>query len=184
MDSIQLLKSWGVNTSSSDYIPEYLLKTNPDSCYFIDSLPFVVPKQYASKFDQIENEFKMQFSKKYNNIIKKLWLYNDTFLESEMLVQKHIQNKILNINKNSKLCFDNIFLNSNQPNLIYIQRLDDLQLLLQLCNDDLIDASIFFEQYQLMLVPSWSCYFVYMNDTTKLKLLEKIVNVEGLYLRK
>jgi hypothetical protein len=150
----------------------------------MDSLPIKVDKENSNKFDQVEKNQYNELQEKITKILTKLWLYNDVYLNSELLFQDQAAKKA---NKSSPSLYDKfqeLRSNSNEFDTLKIVDLSQLNAILELSNNDIIDALFIFEQYQIILVSSWSCYFAFINDLSRLDSIEKIVNVEGLYLRR
>lgn len=58
-----------------------------------------------------------------------------------------------------------------------IEELKDLELLVQLGLRQLAETEFYFKQYDLLIVPSWSCFILYMNDLSKLDKVESIINI-------
>jgi hypothetical protein len=175
---------WGVPFSEDDYIPEFLINTFPSKCFFVDSLPATVHKENSSKFDQVEKILYNVLKDKIDKILIILWLYNDVYLKSELLTQNL---EIKNAHKLSPILlleYEKLKQNSNGAELVKIVDLTQLNAVLELSNSEVIDSLMIFEQYQSIVISSWSCYFIYIHDLSKLEIIEKIVNVVGLYLRR
>jgi YD repeat-containing protein len=59
----------------------------------------------------------------------------------------------------------------------------DLELLVQLGLRNLVFTEFYFSGYEVLVVPSWSCFIIYCHNLENIKNIEKIVNVQGLFLR-
>ena len=175
-----LLKDWGISITDDEYIPEYLIKRYPSKCFYIDSLPMPISESRIVKFDQLEELLYKKMQEAIFNIIIKLWLYNDVFCKSDLIYEKQTATKIKKIYPKKYHIFHHI---TSQSNFIKIDDLEQLKLLLELSYKNIIDILLLFDSFQLIIVPSWSCYFLFFNDISKIKLVKEIINVEGLYLR-
>ncbi len=184
MNTKQIFISWGITTPEVDYLPEYLISTLPSNCFFIDSLPLAVDKDDSIKFDQIEKELYGEMQKKLLNIATKLWLYCDVYFESDLLFRDQTIKKVQDLFPEVYDNFRHISSVQAKSDLIQVADINQLRALLELSYKDIIDLSLYFDQYQIMITPSWSCFFTFINSKAKLDLIQHIINVEGLYLRK
>lgn len=183
MNSNQIFKNWGLNIQNAGYLPEYLIGILPSKCYFIDSLPLHVDSVNAIKFDQVEETLIEQSHKKILNIATKLWLYNDVYFESDLFYHDKTLKKIQKIIPEKCKTFHEILAASPPKKNISIFDLNQLDFIIELAQKDIIDITLFFYQYQTMIIPTWSCYFMFINNCNNINVIEKIVNVEGMYLR-
>ncbi len=187
---LSILKGWGIDIPQDvDYL-EYLKESNPQSFYFIDQCPFSV----GEKHSQIEMLFQevlegkiskssfLSLETKYRNILTKLWLYNDLFVESNILDIK-IKNKTKCIDKQYIKILPKLYDMFEKSNFVNILERDHLELLVQLGVRDIIYTAFYFKDYELIIVPSWSCFIAYFNDQRKIEIVKEIVTTEGLYLR-
>lgn len=187
---LSILKKWGIDIPQGvDYL-DYLKQTNPNNFYFIDQCPFSV----GEKHSQIEMLFQevlegkiskssfLSLEKKYRNILTKLWLYNDLLVESNILDIK-VKNKSKKIDKQYLKLFPKLYDMFTKSDFINILEREQLELLVQLGVRDIIYAAFYFKDYELIIVPSWSCFVAYFNDLSKIEIVKEIVTTEGLYLR-
>ena len=58
-----------------------------------------------------------------------------------------------------------------------------MKLLLQLSKDNSIDLILVFEEFRVVLIPSWSCFFMFVEDDSVLPFVKDIFMMEGLYIR-
>jgi len=180
----QIMLNWGVSFPDDSFIPEYLTNSYPNKCFFVDSLPTTVHKEYLSKFDQVEVVQYNDLQEKIAKIMLKLWLYNDVYFKSELLFQNQAETKARSLSPRIYDELRKLKSYSIKTETLKIVDISQLNLILDLCDNDIIDALFIFQQYQIILVPSWSCYFAFINDLSRLNAIEKIINVEGLYLRR
>jgi hypothetical protein len=191
--SNDILKKWGIYQSEDIYLPEYLMQIKPRNISYIDQCPFSVGEKhsqieliYQEVMDGniLEDDF-LDIEKKYRNVMVKLWLYCDLFVESKMIqdvniekiydkIEKKYHNNVKELKKN--------FLGT-EANFVKIDNRIDLELLVQLSFRDIIDCSFYFWDYQMIIIPSFSCFIVYFNDLKNKNILKNIVTTEGLYLR-
>lgn len=175
MNTEQFLYDCGIVLPKVEFIPEYLIDTYSDDCFFIDWLPMNVSKENAHKFDQLEDDYYEKTKGKFLNILKKLWLYDNVYFDSELIYEIEPSDKI----SESLLQEFNELIKSTK-----ISKSSQLELLIDLSYRNIIDISLVFEQFQILITPSWSCYFTFIKDSSYKKFLEEIVRTEGLYLRK
>lgn len=165
------------------YLPDLLMEAEPLNCFYVDTLPISVCEKNAEKLDQLDVYLKDELHAKTSILLKKLWLYNDTFLKSDLLVEFFNSN---NDFKTDKIIVKNIkdfFPKQNIKSVLRLSDLKQLDLILQLSFEDKIDLMLIFNQFQLILIASWSCLFAFFNDLSNKELVEKMINLEGLYLR-
>lgn len=170
----QILKSWGIIISDEySYLPEFLLKNYSEKCYFADFFPKKILKTYAAKYGQIESEVYDLICERMYKVILKFWVYDNLYFESELL---HSKNSWKYSNIRRKLS-KNMITNC-------VETKDQLSLLLQLSKENIIDLALAFEEIHMIIIPSWSCFFVFIEDNASLQLMKNIFESEGLYLRK
>ena len=179
-----ILQRWGLNITLDGYVPELLLDKFPGNCFYIDSLPILVGVENVKKFEQTEKIMFKSMQLKMRNIITKLWLYNDVYLNSELLLKEETIMCNNKINKELQGKIAKLFINNGKSDIWEINQQSQINLILELGYKDVIDVALYFEQYQVLIVASWSCFFTYIGDLSKLDILGKIVNIEGLYLRR
>ena len=173
-----MLKTWGVIKSEQEIscsdIPEYLLKNYPSKCFYVDFFPEVINKENAYKHDQIEEKvYNLEYDRMYN-VLLKLWVYDNLYFESELL------SSIMRLKKNFFLrrkLLKNLITNC-------IEKEDTLRTLMNLNRNDIIDIALAFEKNHIIIVPSWSCFFLFVEDDLSLSLIRDVLATEGLCLRK
>lgn len=174
MNTEQFLYKCEITLPKVEYLPEYLIDKYLDDCFFIDWTPMAVSKENAYKFDQVEDYYFEKAKEKFLNVIKKLWLYNNVHFDSELIYEIEPSDKIP---KSLSQEFSELIKSTE------IKKTSQLELLIDLSYRDIIDISLIFEQFQILIIPSWSCFFTFIKDSSYKKILEEIVRTEGLYLR-
>lgn len=188
--STSIFSKWGIDIpEDTDYI-EYLQNHYPHNVYFIDQTPFSSDEKHL----QIELLFqevlegKVQKSKfeiyenKFTNILSILWLYNDV-LSSSNIYNVKIKGKHKKIEKILLRNYSQLKKNFKTSSILKINNLKDLELLVQLGLRNLVFTEFYFSGYEVLVVPSWSCFIIYCHNLENIKNIEKIVNVQGLFLR-
>jgi hypothetical protein len=191
--SKDILKKWGIYQSEDIYLPEYLMQLKPNNISYIDQCPFSVGEKHSQIeliFQEVidgnlsESDF-LDIEKKHRNIMVKLLLYNDLFVESKMFKDLDVEKIYDKIEKKYytkiKELKNNYF--DSETNFIKIDNKIELESLVQLSLREIIDTSFYFSDYQMIIVPSFSCFIVYFNDLENKHILKNIVTTEGLYLR-
>ena len=160
-----IIRLWGIDIEiNNEYIPSVLLERYPSKCRFIDYLPKTISEKYAYKFDQVEKEiYNITYHRIYNCILK-LWMYDDVYYESKLLQSRN-----------------NIF---KKKLTNRIENASHLKKLLKLSQKNKIDLTLVFKELQLVIIPSWSSFFVFIQDENKFYFLDDILRTEGLHLRK
>ena len=64
-----------------------------------------------------------------------------------------------------------------------IEKEENLRSLMQLSRNNVIDLVLAFEKLHVVIVPSWSCFFLFVEDDSVLPLIKDILGAEGLCLR-
>jgi hypothetical protein len=185
-----VLEKWGINISKNEDYIEHLRNSNPYNFFYIDRCPLKVGEKHNQidiffqevLEDTISKEKFLNLELKYRSILIKLWLYNKLFVESNIYKTK-IRKKHNVIDKQFRKLYTKLFNKFAKNDFVNVENKDELELLVQLSTKDAIYAAFYFEEYELLVIPSWSCLITYFNDLSKLELVEKIVNTEGLYLR-
>ena len=173
----QLAKSWDVNIpniSDSVFLPDYLMQNYPSKCYFAEFFPKLIPREFAYKDIQIENEvYDLVCDRMYCAILK-LWVYDDLYFEYNPLycgtsLKKRFKRRLLT----DKL--DNM-ITSN-----LIEDAKDLKYLLELSKKQLFDMVFAFDKKRILIIPAWSCFFLFVENDPSLEFVSEILNKEGLY---
>lgn len=171
----EMIKSWGINLPDGDeclYLPEYLLQKHATKCYFADFFPKKISKSYAYKYNQIENETYRLICDRMYNVILKLWVYDNLYFESKLLYSKMFFKKNIKMRKLFKTMTNNC-----------IEKEKYLSALMKLSKKNIIDLVLVFEKLHVIIVPSWSSFFVFVENDSALSLLKNIFSTEGLFLR-
>lgn len=194
MDIIEILNDWDISIPSEGWFMEYLCNNKKENIYYIDKFPLKVESKNTYKFDQMDIFYQEVFlgeaSKddflnielKYRNIMNKLWLYNKTFVEfsisekcfakpDEIIDKKYIEYLPL-LNKSSYI-----------EGLSEIIQKNELEFWVQIGIRNIGNTIFYLQNYQTIIVPSWSYFIVYMNDTKFYRYIKDIVFSEGLFLR-
>lgn len=187
---LSVLNKWGISVTDKDDYTEYLRTEYPDKFYYIDQCPLLVGEKH-SQVDIFFQEVldgtlsKKQFlglEQKYRNTLNILWLYNNVFVESD-ITSIIIDKKTEKIDKQYRDLYPILLDKFSNCSFVNIQDRNELELLVQLGIRNVIYTAFYFEEYELLIIPSWSCLIIYFNDCNRIDIVEKIVNVEGLYLR-
>jgi len=189
-----ILNDWGISTPQDHWYPEYLQEHYPENFFFIDKFPFIVSPKNARKFDQVDvfyqevlqgkadNKDFVFVENKYIEVITKLWLYNDVFVEIDISDVK-IEKIEKQIDKSLHHCLKSLLKKYTKTSCLKITKKNELKLLVQLACRDVFYVAFCFKNFQILAMSTFSCFALYINDLTKKSGVEKIVNVEGLYLR-
>ncbi len=183
------MQNWGIVIPEEVNYAEYLQKHNPDQFYYIDICPYATDSKYSQfelQFqdisDGIDRKRFYSYEMKFVDVLSVLWLYNDVFVSSDIGEKKKSISK--KINRTYKENFQQLYSTLQWTTITPIKNLKDLELLVQLGSRQLAETEFYFKQYELLVVPSWSCFILYMNDLSKKDIVEKIINTHGLFLRK
>ena len=172
-----MVKSWGVifpeGNNDHLYLPEYLLQKYPSRCYFADFFPNSISESNANKHTQIESRVYDLICDRMYRVILKLWVYDNLYFESELLSSRMLFKKYYRRRKLLKNLTTNC-----------IEKEEDLRTLMHLSRNNVIDIVLAFEKNHIVLIPSWSCFFLFVEDDLALPLIKDALGAEGLYLRK
>ena len=161
------------------YLPDYLISHHAEQCFFVDIIPYLVSTTNSHKLKQLERKFNKRKKISFR-VIENLWLYNDIYVHSELLINKTIQKKI-------KYRFPFLYLKYKKSFKTFqtnkIDNLELLQFLWKLSELDIIDLTIFIKQWEGILIPSWQSYFLYLKNPIYIECFSKIVSTEGFYIR-
>lgn len=105
--------------------------------------------------------------------ILKLWVYDNLYFESELLPSRMFLKKYFRRRKLLKKLTTNC-----------IEKEEDLRTLMDLSKNNVIDIVLAFEKNHIVIIPSWSCFFLFVEDDSALPLIKDALGAEGLYLRK
>lgn len=176
-------------TKSFEDIYEEVEKLQQDTerFFFIDMCMFRVEDgKKHSQVDCFFNSFQysknrkcfkayFDYEKKFLNIFEQIWLYNKTLVYGDNN-KKYIKKAI----SNSELRY----YNSNFKSGDECCSKDLLDILVKISSRDVGTFLFYFEEFNCLIIPLWSCMAIYFGDTSKISVIEKIINVNGLYLRR
>ena len=189
-----ILNDWGVIVPDDAYIAELLLESRPKQCYYMDALPLTVDRKNAEKFYQVEMFFQrvlegevlkedfLLLEMKYRKVMIKLWLYNELIIEYTF-PEREIKNIPQIIDKPYLKRFKELHSQYVDTSSIIIKEKMDLELFIQSAMRDVLCTTYFLKEYELIIIPSWSCFVVYFNDINKFQTVKDIAFSEGLFLR-
>ena len=187
-----ILSEWGIDIPKDTWCFEYLQKYFPNKFYYIDKIPYIVTN--IKKYDEIDiyyqeiirdKSLKKDFYKvenQYVEVLKKLWIYNDTYAKIDI---SNFNSKIAKkqIDKSLRYCLKRL-INGTLKEHFKISTLDELKLIIQLAMHDVVYVEFLFKDFQIFLMSTFSCFAIYFNNKSMINDIKKIINTEGLYLRK
>lgn len=194
MEVKDILNEWKLDNSKDENIFEYLEAVKPNNCYFIDRFPLLIDdfnkyqqeEIYYEKVlnKEISKEYYQSEERKFINVIKKLWLYNNVIIDTNFLdikfnnVKRYIEasdsNTIYNLQR--KL----YQLNSE---FFTLDDIEELNLLVKLGMREQVYSIFTFLDYGIIVETYGMCFQVYLNDLLNLEITKNIICTEGLYLR-
>lgn len=169
----QIVKTWGVSIpdySGSVYLPDYLMQNYPSKCYYAGYYPKIVPVEYTHKYLDIESDVLKLVCERMYHAIFKLWVYDDLYFESELLNSANLSKKRFKRRKLSKKIETNL-----------IDDAEILKELLDLSNNEVIDIVLAFEKHHILMIPSWTSFFLFVENDSCLTFIRDILNTEGLH---
>ena len=173
---------------------EYLSSNKSVSTYYIDRFPLA--SSNFDKFDQmnvfyqevlegkIKSDTFLDIEMKYQNVMNKLWLYNDVFVTFSGFSKKYaLLSKIMDKEYQKYL---DMFKNKNFSGKAFeITGKYELEFWVQLAFRDATDAIFYLKNYQAIIVPNYDCVFnIYLGTNNYYSVVKDIVVSEGLFLRK
>lgn len=172
-----------------DYV-EYLQENFPEKVYYMDEYPFATTEKHS----QIELLYQDVVGEKdtYRKYIERedmyvkamsiLWLYNDVLVSSNLcnMLSEKEENKM---GEGVKRNINKLKSNFKNSNVIEVDNLQDLELLIRLSKRDIVFSEFHLKKYEILVIPSWSCFVMFFNDKNIIAPVEKILNVCGLFLR-
>ncbi len=184
-----ILNKWGINIPHNEWFMEYLIEAFPEKTYFIDELPISIGEENGYKIDCI---FRMRkhrsradkkcfeiVENKYINLLTKLWMYNKVFVYAEKYSNEDLR-RIPFKHRGKYKKFQQML---ERNDMLEIKCKEQLYYFVQLGTQGIAQASFYFEDYEMIIVPSWSCFIVYFNDLKNINLVKKLVEINGLFLR-
>ncbi|MCZ0808121.1 hypothetical protein [Brevibacillus laterosporus] len=122
-----------------------------------------------------EQQSYLELERKFLNVFRNLWTCSRTFVESS-ISYKDIFPEDIDQNKLKELQ-EKLF-----ESIIEVSELKDLEFLLKLNLRDYISTCLCFVDLNLIIWPGDFACPTYLTDQSNRELLEKICNVEGVYL--
>lgn len=190
MRIVDILREWHINIRDEDYFLDKLYELYPENCYVIDRYPYIVRdnekyKQVEIFYDGIaqnQNTFAAYKNEeeKLKQIMRKLWLYDIVEVETNLNAKK-----IANVKKAIEIenhdVLDTVRTKSNGSWVI--ERVEELDLLVELGARERVCTSFIFRNFKMIITTNALDMFIFLADIQSKELMEKIVNIEGLYLR-
>lgn len=191
MNFEEIINMWGVNIKNDIDLFETFSLRNPRHCYYIDRFPLRIKS--FEKYEQEELYYQEVIDKKIDkdifkkeeakfiNIIRKLWLYNQLYVQtnisevSENSFSKTIEGNDTNLNYRS--------LKSTLINSKVIKKVNYLDLLMKLSLRECVYSKLLFFEQEILLIAYGMCFQVYFHNLSTLEFVKKVVCTEGLYLR-
>lgn len=192
MELNKILLEWGIDNQNVDDFFEYLTSTYPKHCYYIDHFPMQIKS--FEKYEQVElyfkkvinNEASKEFFKmeelKFVNVLKKLWLYNQVLMQTNLLELSNDEINMFNENKSAIINLKKNIKNSKNDTII-IEKVSHLDLLIKLSIRESLYSKILFLDQKILVIAYGLCFQVFLNDLSSLNILKTVVSTEGLYLR-
>lgn len=189
-----ILEKWNINIPEDMYFIDYLIENKKTNCFFIDKLPLTVSRENGNKFDQIDifyqevldgkasKEDFLKIEIKYRNAIIKFWMYNRLYVILDVeTVNKKIIKDILEPQYQKYL---SLISDTNSETIVKeVLEKEELEFWIQIGIRDAAFPVFYFEDYKLLLTPSWSCYVAYLHKISKRQIVKEIVISEGLFVR-
>ncbi|MEE3333635.1 MAG: hypothetical protein VZR54_05080 [Ruminococcus sp.] len=178
MNVHHFFEKYNISINSIDSISEYLIEYEANNCIIIDTLPKKVSIENNYKFEQIEHHiYDKVYFEKILTILKKLWLYDNMFFYSELLYTKKTKSNIPFFKRKEY----KFLLNSKEKEITTVGQ---LELLNKLNNNGIIDIAYFLNEFELLITPCWNCFLVYFNKNDYRDLVQELIELEGLFIRK
>lgn len=178
------------NNDCDDF--ELLTSLAPENCYYIDRFPLIVKS--FEKYQQVELYYKKAINDntliesfrieelKFVNVIKKLWLYSDLIVQSNLLEESY--GTINSILEGSSEYIANLKnMENSEDDAITIENVNHLDLIVKLAIREIVFSKLLFVDLKILIIAYGLCFQVYIHDLNKLQFLNKIISTEGLYLR-
>lgn len=188
-----VINRYHITLPSHKYILEYFMETSDFKTYNMDFLPQAFPKKNIYKFEQIEVFFQevlekkidkkyfLKYEEKFINILLKLWLFSDTFIQVDSIYVKHnhiykhldpVCRKLFSKRKN------NIEMSSFQE----ITQKNELILYTNLGTRNIGNVIYYLSDLDILIFSNWFCFSVVFLDEKNYSFVKKIVESEGLFL--
>lgn len=188
-----ILYKWGKNIpiDKEAYFWDELFKCYPQNFYVIDQYPVVIEdnnkyKQLEIYYDAVLNgEISIDVYKKeedkLKNVMRKLWAYN--FLEIETNLPEKNNNSIMKSIDHQKINLINTLKNKMAKGEDIIDSVELLDVLVELGARERVYSCFVFHDFKIIAVTNALDMPIFISDLSMKNLIEKIVTVEGLYLR-
>ena len=173
----------------------HLYESKEKNIFYIDKLPIPVGEDGDAKIDQIDIDYQqvidgkalkddfIKVESKYRNVINKLWIYNKTFVEF-VLPGLYFEKPDIVIDNNYKEYLSELDGHTTKEGRLFeVNKKKKLEFWLQLGMRDAISVAFYLEDYKAIIVPSWSCFIMYLHDIKYYQIIKDIVISEGLFLR-
>jgi hypothetical protein len=193
MEIIDTLISWGINTQNENDIFDFLTLTYPQHCYYIDRFPLLVKNfekyekeelYYEKVLDKnvSKESFTIQESK-FVNVMKKMWLYNEVLVQTDLFeVPDEKIVRVLDENNSTMFSLKEMIISKKSDTTI-LENAIHLDFLIKLAVRETVYSKMFFLDHKIMVIAYGMCFQVYMHDLSTLQFIKTIVSTEGLYLR-
>ncbi len=172
----EIVETWGISFPKEEkedlYLPEFLLEKFPSKCFFIDFFPKTVSVNNGYNYGQLEEKAVDLICDRTYLAFLKLWVYDNLYFESELLYKKGSSKKYFMKRKLLKELTTNC-----------VESVDHLKTLWYLSKKNIIDIVFVFEKSHMVIVPSWTGFFLFVENDLILPLLKDIFISEGLFLR-
>ena len=189
----EILCSWekSIPIGDNTYFWDSLFNIYPRNCYIIDQYPMVVKDN--DKFKQLEifhaavssGEISIDIYKKeedkLKNIMRKLWAYNLVEVETNLI--EKCNSYILKAMDANRLDLVNELRNKVASDKITIDNVEYLDVLVELGARERVYSCFVFHNFKVIAVTNALDMPIFIADLRMKDLIEKIVTVEGLYLR-
>ena len=189
----EVLCSWekDIPIDGDSYFWETLLNLYSQSCYIIDQYPMVVKDN--DKFKQLEiyhasvltGEISIDIfereENKLKNIMRKLWAYNLVEVETNLVEKSNrYLSQAIDV---QKLEVVNDLKNKVTNNKVIIDNVEYLDALVELGARERVYSCFVFHNFKAIAVTNALDMPIFIADLKTKDLIERIVGVEGLYLR-
>lgn len=194
MDIETVLTGWGLEVPADMWHIEYLQEQGKGNACFLDTLPLPVGAKNYKKYDQYEAVYLdamkkrssirkyLSIESKFISLLTKLWLYNEVHIDIdwEELDLEKARKSIDNRHFRSLL---RLLGKRKGKNLVRVQSKAEMEMLTMLGLRDIVFIEFYFEEYQLLVASTFSCFFVYLHNQEIRPLLKDMALSEGLFLR-
>ena len=186
-----ILKRYSISIPKEKYTLEFFLENSEYKVYHIDFLPKTVEcKKYddvnvyyeEARHDSVLKKRYMYIEKRFVNVMIKLWLYGDVFVNiddvyvpdrkiKKYIEKRHTKYVSLAVEKDT---FDDF---------TEVKKIEEMDFYSILSTRDIANVIYYFEQLKLLVFTNWSCFTAVFLQEDSLELIKCIVASEGLFLR-